>query len=156
MSPWCERKSCLRARADSGMPLADSRSESKTGRGKSRREMTVTSAPAAEAPAAATAASFWLKESRRRLPPKTRMRGVVIGRLNGLEGEFSTEAAGAVVGLSAVLVDEDAIEAAVAEESAAEGAEVWRSEDPAGGFEVEVAEGLEGEVFGFGEEGVAI
>lgn len=78
------------------------------------------------------------------------------GTLDGLEGEFSTEAAGAVVGLSAVLVDEDAIEAAVAEESAAEGAEVWRSEDPAGGFEVEVAEGLEGEVFGFGEEGVAI
>ncbi len=76
-------------------------------------------------------------------------------RLDGLEGEFSTEAAGAVVGLSAVLVDEDAVAAAVAEESAAEGAEVWRSEDPAGGLEVEVAEGLEGEVFGFVEEGDA-
>src|ERR1019366_4579318 len=40
--------------------------------------MSVTSAPASRAPAAATAASFWLKESRRRLPPNTRMRGVVM------------------------------------------------------------------------------
>src|SRR5689334_1814620 len=57
-----------------------------------------------------------------------------------------------VVRLRAVVVGEDGIVAAVAEEGAAEFADVRRRLDPARGFQVELAELLEGSVLLFGQE----
>jgi hypothetical protein len=69
-----------------------------------------------------------------------------------LDLEDAAEGAGGVVRLGAVVVGEDGVEAAVAEEGAAELADFGGSLDPAGSFCVELAELLELAILVFGEE----
>lgn len=69
-----------------------------------------------------------------------------------LQLQAAAEGAGAVVRLGAVVVGEDGIEAAVAEEGAAEFADLRRSENPAGGLGVELFELLEFAILRFAED----
>lgn len=69
-----------------------------------------------------------------------------------LNPEHASEPSGGVVGLRSVVIDEGSAEPSVAEECSAFGAEFLGRGKPAGGFEIELAEGLEVEVEGFVEE----
>ena len=69
-----------------------------------------------------------------------------------LDSEGATETPGGVVGFGAVVIEEDGIETAVAEQGAAEFSDMGRGFDPARGFGVEFAEFLQVAVLVFGEK----